>query len=99
MPESRPGATVQLAATTAGGHASAQVPLHVLLASVSLVNAYSVRPSGPTRIWPSGEVAAFTETEAPAAVGCCAGRCVRREAACCDSGHFVRLVSLPHSNS
>ena len=67
MPESRPGATVQLAATTAGGHASAHVPVQVLLASVSLVNVYSVRPSGPTRIWPSGEVAAFTETEAPAA--------------------------------
>src|SRR6187200_3332861 len=67
MPESRPGATVQLAATTAGGHASAHVPVHVLLASVSLVNAYSVRPSGPTRIWPRGEVAALTETDAPAA--------------------------------
>src|SRR5262245_54963659 len=67
MPESSPGATVQLAATTAGGQASAQVPVQVLFASVSLVNAYRVRPSGPTRIWPSGEVADFTETDAPAA--------------------------------
>src|SRR5262245_56223130 len=68
-PESSSGPTVQLGLTMAGGHAVAHAPLQVLLASTSLVKPYSVMPSWPTRILPSGDVAALTTTSSPALVG------------------------------
>jgi hypothetical protein len=65
-PESSPGATDQVASTITGGHASAHVPVHVDLASVSLVKAYSVLPDASTRICPYALEPALTATVAPA---------------------------------
>ena len=63
--ESRPGPTCQSSGTMTGGHVVAHVPKHVLVACVSFVKPYNVRPSVPVRSVPRSFFADFTVTLVP----------------------------------